>query len=289
MAEGGESDVVVGDRHIADGVIRVRSDDFEVKPSADHIIACDGDIVCVAELVRNAHGSVGKASRSGIQRLIKEIVGDGDGPGRLRNIDRVAMRSCVISLAGEVVAGDNALLNPDRVFWRIQKAVVLYCYVLSGTDPDILLGRRFAACKGTILHYGAAGTGLVYSPKARRGGECAILYRDIVGIDNHRGVAKIDAAEHSAGLSDIYDVCGWGIIVGRLVVLGDFRNGEQRGRGVWVAGHGVDARQNGAGIGVADRLDFFCGDHAIAPRSRRENPPSRAIRWPPLSGAELDC
>jgi hypothetical protein len=33
-------------------------------------------------------------------------------------------------------------------------------------------------------------------------------------------------------------------------------------------------RQNGAGIGVADRLDVFGGDHAIAPRSRRENPPA---------------
>jgi hypothetical protein len=163
------------------------------------------------------------------------------------------------------------LLDRDRVFWRINKAIILYCYVLIRTNPDIFLSRRFAACESTIL-YGRSAGNVVNSPKAGRVAETAVFDRDVVSFDNHRGAAKIDAAKHSAGLSDVHDIRRWGVIVGRTSLLSDFRDVEQRGRGVRVAGHGVDPRQNGSGIVVADFLDVFGGDHAIVPRSQRGKP-----------------
>src|SRR3984957_7042108 len=227
--------------------------------SAKQIITCDGDIVWVAELVRDADVGVGKASRAGVRRLVNEIVGDGDGSGRIRNINRVAVRSCQISLAGHVVAGNNALLNCNRVSWRIQKSVVLDGYAQSRGNPDVLLGGRLTAYESTILHCGAAESApLIHGPKTGRAGKRAVFDCNIVSVNDHRGVAEIDAAKHSAGLIDVYDVCGWGIIVGRVRVLADFRDVEQRRRGVRIAGHRIDARQNGARIIVSNRLNL-CG------------------------------
>ena len=200
--------------------------------------------------------------------IVKEIVGDGDGTGRIRNIDRVAVRSGCPSLAGKIVTGNDTLLDRNRVGWRIQKGVVLDCYILIRTNPDIFLSRRFAACESAVLHGGAASQ-VVYCPKTRRVSECAVLYRDIVGLDDHRRATEIDAAEHSACLSDVYNICGWRIIVGRFVVLGDFRDVEQRRRRVRIAGHRVDAWQDRARVVVADFVDLCGGDHAIVPRSQR--------------------
>ena len=203
-------------------------------------------------------------------RLFNEIVRDGDGPSRVRNVDRIAMRQRRISLSRHVVSGHDALLNGNRIGWRIQKGVVLDCYAQNGTDPDVFLSRQFAAREGTVLYCGAADTGgLRYAPKTRRIRECAVLYRDVVRLDVHRRAAEIYAAEHSAGLSDVHDICRRGIIVGRLGVLADFRDVEQRRRGVRIAGHRIDARQDGARIVVSDRLNLCSGDHAIVPRSQR--------------------
>ena len=58
-------------------------------------------------------------------------------------------------------------------------------------------------------------------------------------------------------------------MVRRAGILSDFRELEQRRSGVRVASHCIDARQNGARIIVADRLDLCGGDHAIVPRSQR--------------------
>ena len=125
--------------------------------------------------------------------------------------------------------------------------------------------------------------------KPARTGERAVFDRNIVGLDDYRRAAEIDAAEHGAGLSDVHGICGWGILVRRLVVLADFRDVEQRRRGVWIAGHRIDAGQDGAGVAVrivwisaAVIMPSCLGDKA----GKRAGPSNRL---PQLSGAEFDC
>ena len=81
------------------------------------------------------------------------------GPVVCRNIDRVGVRSRRISLTREVVARRRRLAEARSVGWRIEEGIVLNRYAQSGGDPNIFLSRRFAACEGAVLDYGAARVG----------------------------------------------------------------------------------------------------------------------------------
>ena len=180
-----------------------------------------------------------------------------------------------IPRAGEIIAADDARVHIDRVGRRIDEAVVLDRHgALSRGDPDIVLSRRLCAGEGAVFHRKPAGSAsLLDGVITGRPAKGAVLDRHIVSADQHRRRAEIDAAQHRAGLRDGYRVSGRRVKVRRLGILGDLGDVDQRRRGDGIARLRVDARQNGAGIDVADHLDFGGGVHAVVPRSQARRDP----------------
>ncbi len=166
-----------------------------------------------------------------------------------------------IARAGEVVAGDDASArHVDAVGRRIDEAIVgdsdrgLRRYPGAELGGDALTVER-------AVGYGGVGSAVDLDGVVPcRGGEAAILDRDIAGADIDGRVAEVIAADGRAGLGDV-DHIGLGVITHRAAGAGKRGQRLERGGCKRIACRRVDARESHARIGVAKQLKFGARVH----------------------------
>ncbi len=258
-----EAEVVVGDGDVAE---RARSHVAGVDDgrTADQVVAGHGHIAGGDSVHSgDANAIIRKGDGVRVQCPVDEIIRDGHRRRAAVDRDRVRMQTGArVACAGEVVAGDEAAArHVDAVGWRVEKAIV--------GDGDRGL-RRYphAEWRGdTFAVERAVGYGRIGSlvdldgVVPGRGGEAAVLDRDIAGAHSNGRVAEVIAADGRAGLANRNHV-GFGVVIqGAAGGGGDRRERLERGGRERIACRRIDPGELHSRIRVAKQLKFGARVH----------------------------
>ncbi len=267
-----KAEVVVGDGDVAE---RARSHVAGVDDgrTADQVVAGHGHIAGCTVHSGDANAIVRIEDGVRVQCPVDEIIRDGHRRRAVVDRDRVRMQTGArVACSGEVVAGDEApARHVDAVGWRVEKAIVgdgdrgLRRYPHAERRGDAFAVER-------AVGYGRVGSlvdldGVVPG----RGGEAAVLDRDIAGAHGNGRVAEVIAADGRAGLANRNHV-GFGVVIqGAAGGGGDRRERLERGGRERIACRRVDPGELHSRIRIAKQLKFGARVHDRPFERRRYN------------------